>query len=191
MHIHQFFHMPLFDDEDCDAVTRVANKDALTKGKVLGGSTGIKEKLTRNCALKWLDPDAHTKWMFEKIGSAVQKMNNDTLKFNLDGGMEKLQYLEYGFGQFYAVHTDNSDDKVATRKLTAIIQLSDPKDYWGGTLKIEGTCLGQPGKGMNSAPKKRGTIILFPSHLRHIAMPVFVGKRRALVAWFHGTQPLR
>src|SRR5210317_1601472 len=110
-------------------------------------------------------------------------LNDRWLNFDLNGEIEALQYLEYGFGQFYNWHTDSGHYEVATRKLTCIIQLSDPSDYVGGRLQIDSQTHLPNGNFVKYAPKARGTAIIFPSHLRHIARPVLLGRRKALVAW--------
>ena len=191
MHIHQFFTAELFDDNECEKILNITRAGEMQSGTTLAhGSKNTKSRV-RNCDLKWFPPTAKTQWLFQAIGNAVQDINSQTLRFILDGGMEHLQYLEYGIGHYYGHHTDNSDDKVATRKLTAVVQLSDPSDYIGGALKIEGLSPTRRGKGFNQASKKRGTMILFPSHLNHVAMPVWWGRRKCVVCWFHGKEPLR
>ena len=38
----------------------------------------------------------------------------------------------------------------------------------------------------NADFKKKGTLLIFPSYLRHRVLPVTSGVRRSLVAWFWG-----
>jgi len=191
MHIHQFFTAQLFDDNECDRILDITRMGKLETGTTLAHGKKVSKSLARNCELKWIAPTIETQWIFQGIGNAVRSINDQTLKFVLDGGMEPLQYLEYGVGHYYGHHTDNSDDKVATRKFTAVVQLSDPKNYIGGSLRIEGLSPTRRGKGFNKASKQRGTLILFPSHLNHVAMPVWWGRRKCVVCWFHGKEPLR
>ena len=60
------------------------------------------------------------------------------------------------------------------------VQLSEPDAYDGGDLEID--IDGAPW----SAPRDRGTAILFPSFVRHRISQVDSGTRHALVAWMHG-----
>ena len=191
MHIHQFFTAQLFDDNECEKILDITKGGKLQPGTTLAHGQKNKKSWARNCDLKWFPPTAQTQWIFQTLGNAVRDINMKTLQFNLDGGMEHLQYLEYRMGQYYGHHTDNSDDKVATRKFTAVVQLSNPQDYVGGSLKVEGLSPTRRGKGFNKAPKNRGMLILFPSHLNHVAMPVLWGKRKCMVCWFHGKEALR
>lgn len=191
-HINQFTWGNVFTPEECDALCSIASKQIRGKGRVLANGTGgIKNLLARNCELAWLPSNVDNAWAYMRINNFVRDVNSQWLNFELDGEMESLQYLEYGLGQFYNWHQDNGSDAVATRKLTAVIQLSDPKEYIGGSTKIDSQTFLESGRFVDTAAKTKGSITIFPSHLRHFARPVFWGRRKALVAWFHGSRPLR
>lgn len=68
------------------------------------------------------------------------------------------------------------------RKLSMVIQLTDPSEYEGGFFEIDP----QFGVLDQEAIKKRGTVIIFPSFVRHRVTPVTSGKRKSLVAWIEG-----
>ena len=72
-------------------------------------------------------------------------------------------------------------DQVYHRKLSCILQLSDPATYDGGDLVI--TEATQP---LDKECKSQGSLIFFPSMLRHKAEPVTRGTRYSLAAWFDG-----
>ena len=57
------------------------------------------------------------------------------------------------------------------------INLTDPNDYKGGGLKIYPS---------NIPSVERGLITVFPSFLRHAALPVKEGTRYALISWING-----
>ena len=67
------------------------------------------------------------------------------------------------------------------RKLSFVLQLSDPNDYEGGNLQL----LNEAGK-TYIAPRKRGTIILFDSRTQHRVIKVRSGVRKSLVGWTVG-----
>jgi predicted 2-oxoglutarate/Fe(II)-dependent dioxygenase YbiX len=164
------------------------NKGECKKVKTLGdfclnenGGVLGKNNFSRKCKVGWIGYDS-APWIYEKIKSKMYEVNSNLWNFNLDGEMEKLQYLKYGLGEFYAKHMDNSHDDVSCRKLTMVIQLSE--NYIGGKLKVWGHSKGY-------APKEIGSLTVFPSHLFHQANPVFWGKRNVLVCWISGKTPLR
>jgi len=190
-HLHQFTWFNLFDQDECDSVCRFMSQQPTMAGKVLSRKPSLRDRLARNCKLAWIPMDAQSSWMFLKIRDQVMHLNERWLNLDLNGEVEALQYLEYGFGQFYNWHTDSGHNEVATRKLTCIIQLSDPSDYVGGKLQIDSQTHLPNGDFVKYAPRARGTAIVFPSHLNHIARPVWWGRRKALVAWFRWDQPLR
>ena len=191
-HINQFTWLRLFEPHECDDICRYMDQQKLQKGRVLDNSKGsVRQMFTRNCELAWVPMNTDTAWFNMRIRNTVSELNKRWLQLDLDGHVEDLQYLEYGFGQFYGKHTDNSNDAVATRKLTCVIQLSNPDDYKGGALEIDSHTYKPNGEYTKTAPKKQGMAVIFPSHLPHIAKPVWWGRRKSLVAWFHGQQPLK
>ena len=66
------------------------------------------------------------------------------------------------------------------RKLSVTVQLSDPSEYEGGGFEF----LECPNPDESS--RKKGTVLVFPSYLKHRVLPVTKGTRKSLVAWFEG-----
>ena len=92
---------------------------------------------------------------------------------------EVTQIAEYGPGQHYKWHTDTDPFSVAPyeRKVTVICLLTD--DFEGGAFELEHA----------KAPVlKRGSVLAFPSSLRHQVAPVTKGLRRSATCWVHGPQ---
>ena len=88
-------------------------------------------------------------------------------------------------GGKYDWHFDMFFDNVKPfdRKISFILQLSDPVDYSGGLLEFQDPyyCGLEP-----SAYSQRGTIIMFPSFVPHRVTPVTSGMRYSLVSWIEG-----
>ena len=87
-----------------------------------------------------------------------------------------LRY-EAGTNDHFRPHIDVGSTN-STRKLSFVVQLTDPNTYQGGDLVFSD--LGR------SAPREQGTLIVFPSFLKHVVSPVVSGTRHALVSWLHG-----
>jgi len=183
MHINNWFSLPAFDPDECDKIQQLCDQETVSIASVIDGKSVI-SRLSRNCKMAWLRRDGPNDWLYSRVERLFDDVNKRTLRFNIDGELETLQYLEYGFGNFYGTHTDNGADQVAERKLTMVIQLSDPSEYWGGRLRVYGQTKER------HAPRERGHAAIFPSHLWHRANPVWRGKRKVLVAWKRGTKPL-
>ena len=71
-------------------------------------------------------------------------------------------------------------DETSSRKISIVVQLSDPLEYEGGELQIS------DGGTNRVCEKTKGTIIIFPSYLLHRVTPVTKGTRRSLVLWVTG-----
>jgi predicted 2-oxoglutarate/Fe(II)-dependent dioxygenase YbiX len=67
------------------------------------------------------------------------------------------------------------------RKLSFVMQLSDPDDYEGGNLQL----LDEAGNSY-IAPRQRGTVILFDSRTQHRVLKVTKGTRKSIVGWTVG-----
>lgn len=95
-----------------------------------------------------------------------------------------IQFTEYSdVGYKYDMHHDvdwNRQDGLH-RKLSIVLQLSDPDDYEGGVLSFSHTQ--NPDA---AALLKRGSIICFLSYLEHGVSPITEGSRTSLVGWFEG-----
>ena len=109
--------------------------------------------------------------------------------------------LNYNPGQFYGWHVDcqannmlaygppnhmsylNYPLKEWTRKLSFTLQLSDEGDYTGGDVELAtNDDLSNP----YVISKKRGSLIVFDSKIKHRVQPVKTGNRKVLVGWAVG-----
>jgi PKHD-type hydroxylase len=67
----------------------------------------------------------------------------------------------------------------AIRKLSVIVQLTDPEEYEGCDLNLN---VGS----INTMKKTQGSVIVFPSYVLHQVTPITKGTRHSLVAWLAG-----
>lgn len=96
--------------------------------------------------------------------------------------VEMPRVLSYDTGSHFDWHVDAPPGhlnvlRTPRRQLTASIQLSGPHEYLGGDLLVEHD--GQ----VETAPRSRGSVVLFPAGWRHKVAPVTGGVRSALVVW--------
>ena len=107
---------------------------------------------------------------------------------------EPLQYtIYYNSKNHYDWHIDSMPGDEGTdtiRKISAVVQLSDPAEYEGGDFNI--ATVEKDATDWSAWPvdipqlKQRGAAIFFPSTLFHRVQPITNGTRRTLVAWFRG-----
>lgn len=118
--------------------------------------------------------------LIEEFIDTYIELANEYYKFQLSGG-ERVQFGVYREGHFYDWHRDYKKEGYH-RKLSVSIMLND--DFEGGDLEIQNlwgnkTCV---------IPKKAGSIVIFPSMLKHRVTPVTKGVRYSLVRWYGGPE---
>ena len=124
-------------------------------------------------------------WLWEKISTEIERLNNKYWKVDLTSPVtqEPMQYTKYiaPMGN-YDWHTDTHFGGYAgLRKLSYVIQLSDPREYEGGYLQIV-----DQSRPEQEMPKNRGSLIVFPSMYLHRLTRVTKGVRYAAVGWVTG-----
>jgi len=172
------YYNNLFSPEECKKIIDYANQFEKEIGAV-----GHQEKTNvkiRQSQLVWFSPNDENKWIYEKLTGAITKLNDDYFNFDLFGFSEPLQFTEYTAPNgHYGKHTDCAYN-TRIRKLSIVIQLSDPKDYKGGELQIHIT------DNPFVMEKGQGTLICFPSYSLHEVTPITKGTRYTLVGWITG-----
>jgi len=175
---------PVLTPEECDRVIAMAEMTTLRPGTIEGP-----EKLNaglRNSSITFLPPGGEAAWLYDKVIKTALQSNKEVWGFQLDAA-EKIQIARYETDQHYVGHLDiGSDGPNALRKLSVVIQLSDPADYEGGDLIFYINS-----EKLMSAPRTRGEMILFPSYVLHQAKPVTSGRRYSLANWIIGREPFR
>jgi PKHD-type hydroxylase len=129
-------------------------------------------------------------WMFKDFFSELWSMaiqaNSDFFNVHITK-LDFVQLAEYdsSYRGEYKAHHDVfwlNNDPFYHRKLSCVVQLSDPNDYEGGELELLDTST-FPDK---QELKQQGTVIFFPSFFMHQANPVLRGTRYSIAAWFEG-----
>jgi PKHD-type hydroxylase len=145
----------------------------------------------RRSKIKWMEMTESNIWIYKKLIKKINEVNNNNFYLTLRY-LENLQFTEYNENEqgFYGVHADCSpessmDSYVDIRKLSFVVQLSDPSDYEGGDLSLYFDS-GFTEKSEKLMPKEKGTIIFFESKILHEVKPVTKGTRRSLVGWICG-----
>lgn len=148
--------------------------------------------------------------LVEKIMNGIyQKACDMGMNFGIEFA-ENMQHTTYHAPEkqedvagFYTWHTDagpNANPDQTIRKLSAVIQLTDPDEYEGGhfqwlepwklfdklrsdkpTIRVDEAIMTAP-----FSAKTKGTLIVFPSYLHHQVLPITRGTRQSLVLWQQG-----
>lgn len=101
--------------------------------------------------------------------------------------LTQIQFTEYKseYSGKYEWHNDVNWDgqTMHHRKLSMVIQLTDPSEYEGADLEMQPLFLGPPDR---EQLRQQGTVIVFPSFLMHRVTQITSGTRHSLVAWIDG-----
>lgn len=150
------------------------------------GDRSVVNRSVRDVYLYGMPRTDLTDGLFHKILYQVHYANTNAFDFELSGIYHDLQVLKYTHQtqQHYDWHIDISGGPAYGRKISYIIQLSDESEYEGGDLEVfDGNS--------HIAPKKQGTVIMFPSYICHRVSPVTKGTRWSLVIWIQGSTHFR
>jgi PKHD-type hydroxylase len=122
-------------------------------------------------------------WIFDSIEKKVVSVNRDFFNFDLYS-TDSFQYTQYDGSEkgFYGWHWDihSGGEFEPQRKISLVLQLSDPSEYEGGDLYVN-TC-----GNICKIPKEKGFLAFFPSWVVHQVTPVTKGLRETLVFWITG-----
>lgn len=136
-------------------------------------------------------------WIYREIRPFLIEANKQAgWNYHFDY-LESIQFTKYKLNQHYGWHVDEypkpfDDDceninwRGKTRKISAVIILSNPNDYKGGELMFK---YFQGEKTKIESVKDflpKGSIIVFPSYVLHKVKPVTDGLRYSLVVWTLG-----
>jgi PKHD-type hydroxylase len=142
----------------------------------------------RQSRIGWIAPSDATWWIFERLARVAEQANK-RYRFDLTGFDEDLQFTIYEPGAFYSWHQDGLDGRVGRRKLSMVVQLSDPADYDGGELEMFDVVEdSDPAEleDFHATTAQRGTAVVFPAFEHHRVLPLRRGLRYSLVAWVSG-----
>lgn len=171
----------LFDNHQVDQIIKLCEQSEQQPAAVIGGQDFFIRK--SNVSYHFLNEE--NSWIFNVLNYAIEELNNHFYNFDVYGydAFQYTRYLSSENGK-YNYHTDVVFGKEKpttiqnTRKLSAVVLLSDPeKDFTGGEFEIF-----LHGK----VPMQKGQLILFPSFLAHKVNEVTSGERRSLVLWVEG-----
>lgn len=144
------------------------------------------DKSVRNSQVSWIPFNQETQWIYDRIAHIARELNGQFFQFDLYGFVEPIQYTVYEGSEdtadqgHYVWHVDKGNIHSSPRKLSMVIQLSDPSEYDGGNLEIAVS------NNPEVLKKQQGMLYAFPSYTLHRVTPVTKGVRRTLVVWIAG-----
>ena len=179
-HLNYYYFTKAFTPEEIIKIREIGDSYPKQKGTVVSDEHNEGVSDYRISDISWLDDNPQTSWIYQKIADYAKIANKEMWNFDIWDFHDSLQYTTYyGDGGHYDWHADLGPG-ISNRKLSVVLQLSDPKDYVGGELQMN------TGGGITSVAKEYGSLCFFPSFVLHRVTPLTSGTRTSLVTWLCG-----
>lgn len=172
------YYQGMFLPHETDQILNFWEKDKTIKAALDAGDEYNDE--LRKSSVMFIDEIPANNWIYSKLAALAIQTNNERFWFDLLGFHERLQLTRYSEGDFFEWHLDFGVGPISARKISMTIQLSDPDEYEGGDLQF------MINDKIVTAPREKGTIIIFPSFIIHRVTPITKGTRQSIVGWVSG-----
>jgi PKHD-type hydroxylase len=177
------YYNNIFSNDDLDKIVNDGKKLNLSYAAV-GGEDGVEvsNNSMRSTKISWFDKMDY-EWIYRRLTDIILEANKEWFQYDLDH-IEALQFTLYDEGDFYTKHVDHMYKGFGTdpRKLSFVLQLTDPSEYEGGKTLLH--ISDEP----FAIPQDRGCITFFPSYILHEVTKVTKGQRISLVGWVRGSK---
>lgn len=178
-HFNYYYYTNAFTEVEMERIDEIASTLPRLKGETGGGEDGTVSDY-RVSDISWIPQNQSSEWLYKKIADYAIEANTQMWNFDIWGYHDTLQYTIYhGNGGHYDWHADLGP-MISNRKLSCVLQLSDPKDYEGGDLQMN------IGASILTVPREKGLLCFFPSFVLHRVTPLTGGTRKSLVTWLCG-----
>ena len=183
----------MFSGQECDAIIRAGEKleqgfATIGNGDNGPGTVDLAYRCVKSCSL-WRDngDGNDLTWVYDRIATKILLANAEYFRFDLTGLGEAIQFLKYQVKAavvpgHYLWHQDFGGGISSNRKISVVVQLSDPGSYDGCRLELMNE------KVWASQYIGKGEAIAFPSWTPHQVTAISRGTRYALAIWVHGPQ---
>ncbi|MDJ0833180.1 MAG: Fe2+-dependent dioxygenase [Gammaproteobacteria bacterium] len=165
----------LLDAETLDKIQQIFARARFVDGKLTAGDVASRVKNNQQ-----MDPnDAYYQQLNDLVLPNLVK-NPHYLAACWPARLKPPYYVRYTSGMTYGEHVDNplmSEQNTLRTDVSMTIFLSRPEDYDGGELTI----LDQYGE--RKIKLDAGSVVIYPSHSRHVVAPVTSGVRQVAVTW--------
>jgi len=172
------YYQGLFLPHEIDRILNFWDDTKTIKATLAGENTYDDE--LRKSSVMFIDNTPENDWIYNKLAGLAINCNNERFWFDLLGFHQELQLTRYSEGDFFDWHMDFGPGEISARKLSMTIQLSDEDAYEGGDLEF------MINQKIVAAPRKKGTIVIFPSFVMHRVTPITKGTRQSIVGWVSG-----
>lgn len=180
-HFNYYYFTNAFNEEEIEKIIQQGESFPKQRGTTVGEhEDDLHVSNYRISDISWMLKNQDTKWIFDRVAELAIKANSEMWNFDIWDYQDDLQYtVYYGDGGHYDWHADLGVG-ISNRKLSVVLQLSDPDEYEGGDLQMN------TGANILTVPREKGLICFFPSFILHRVTPLTSGLRRSMVTWLCG-----
>lgn len=153
---------------------------------IVGYDDNARTSDSRSTTIGWFDR-IKDKDIADLITMYATEANREFFDLDISHGVFEMQFSIYKTeekGRFgWHSDTQYKTNKMTDRKLSFVLQLSEPSDYEGGEFEFkvpDGSTLDRN----NFLPK--GSVLVFPSIFEHRVTEITKGTRYSLVSWIEG-----
>jgi PKHD-type hydroxylase len=180
----QFWHASLSDGQ-VQSIIDIGDQYP-TANAGLGFDGATQNNGTRSSEIRWINVhDGTSKFVVDTLWYYINEANRNAFGFDINY-LPDIQYTKYTAEQNgkYDWHCDTfwANPSAFDRKLSVVIQLTDPSEYEGGDFELDPQYAQVPADQIRA----KGSVLVFPSFLNHRVTPVTKGERRSLVSWVQG-----
>jgi predicted 2-oxoglutarate/Fe(II)-dependent dioxygenase YbiX len=164
----------LFSKDECNQILSTCIEELWLPSTVIGATEfhqSKRQKLRGDTA----------GFPFLNIRDITKNANSEIYDFNLIGIIDQdfPQVFAYSKNDFYKMHIELTP-MAPSRKITFIINLSDPATYEGGNIKFLNIDTSE------AAINDQGSCLIFPSYIPYEIDPVTSGTKHIIVGHVHG-----
>jgi PKHD-type hydroxylase len=164
----------LFTAQDCKDILSTCIEELWLPTSIVGNKkihAGKRQKLRGDTA----------GFPFLNIRDVTKAANTNIYDFSLLGIIDQdfPQVFKYAEGDFYDMHIDINSMAVS-RKITFMINLSDPSEYEGGRIEFLNVDVD------TQIINEQGSCLIFPSYMPWSITPITKGTKHILVGHIHG-----
>tara|TARA_R110000823_G_scaffold299270_1_gene419979 strand:+ start:254 stop:820 length:567 start_codon:yes stop_codon:yes gene_type:complete len=181
-----WYYNKIIDEKSVNNIVKACLKSPLVDGKI--GLNKTINKKTRSAKIHFIDKNKHA-LLYKTIYDLAEDANNSAYGFDINS-VELCQFTLYEESNsgHYDWHIDTNwldETSMRHRKISVVIQLSDPSEYKGGELEIQDSNLNSQ---QLKETMQKGSVITFPSFVQHRVKPITKGKRMSLIGWVVGAK---
>ena len=185
------YYDSLLSAAECQAIVDGACRRTAQLGTVGLDGSEVNKGIRHGEVIFLQRTDPEFRQVFQTLDYCVDEANDQWFGVSYNRhGARSLQFSIYradaeGGAHYYNAHQDTSlvsGDLPTQRKLSVVVQLSDPGDYEGGDFQMHHVAAHPPA----DAIRRRGTVLIFPSLVMHGVTVVTRGTRYSLVGWYPG-----